>query len=117
MQNVDVLKTSLQVDSKKLKEVYFSIWQSNYHFLRCGCEGKIFKFRVLPFRISLDPETFACCMDAVLASRQQGLRILNYLDEWLVCAASQEQCRCHVALLLEHIQNPGLCLINKKSKR
>ncbi|KAJ8364945.1 hypothetical protein SKAU_G00137760 [Synaphobranchus kaupii] len=36
--------------------------------------------------------------------RQQGLRILNYLDYWLVCARSEEQCQHHVSLLVHHIQ-------------
>ena len=56
-------------------------------------------------------------MDAVLAPlRQQGLRILNYLDDWLICANPEELCRQHVALLLTHIQRLGLCLNTKKSK-
>lgn len=42
--------------------------------------------------------------------------ILNYLGHWLVCAASEEQCCLHVALLLEHIQGLGLRLNDKKSK-
>ncbi|XP_045900565.1 uncharacterized protein LOC123968112 [Micropterus dolomieu] len=49
------------------------------------------------------PRTFTRCMDAVIAPmRQRGLRILNYLDDWLICADSEDLCRCHVALLLEH---------------
>lgn len=48
-------------------------------------------------------------MDAVFAPiTQQELRIINYLEAWLVCVVSEEQCHHHVALLLEHIQNLGL---------
>lgn len=55
--------------------------------------------------------TFTRCMDAALSPmRQRGIRILNYLDNWLVCAVSEEQCRHHVALLLEHVQRLGLHL-------
>lgn len=39
-----------------------------------------------------------------------GLRILIYLNDWLVCAVSEEQCRSHVALLLEHVHGLGLRL-------
>lgn len=42
--------------------------------------------------------------DAYFTMRQQELRILDYLVNWLVCAFLEEQCRFHVALLLEHIQ-------------
>ena len=48
---------------------------------------------MLPFGISLALRTFTSCMDAALSPlRQGGIRILNYLDECLVCAVSEEQC-------------------------
>ncbi len=72
------------------------------------------KFQVLPFGISLAPWTFTQCMDEVM--RQQGIRVLSYLDDWLVCVVSEEQCHPHVALLLEHIQSVSLHLNNTKSK-
>lgn len=38
-------------------------------------------------------------MDTVLAPiRLRGRRVLNYSDNWLVCATSVEQYRSHVAL-------------------
>ena len=54
-------------------------------------------------------------MDVALSPLRQG-RILNYLDNWLVCAVSREQCRHHVARLLNHIQGLGLHLNHKKSR-
>ncbi|XP_061576587.1 uncharacterized protein LOC133442594 [Cololabis saira] len=102
-----------------LKDAYFQIpiWPGHWRFLRFGFEGRRYEFQVLPFGISLAPRTFTRCMDAVLAPlRLQGLRILNYLDDWLVCAASEELCHHHVALLLEHIQALGLRLNYRKSK-
>lgn len=101
-----------------LQDAYFQIpiWPGHWRFLRFAFEGRVFEFQVLPFGISLAPRTFTRCMDAVLAPmRQQGLRILNYLDDWLLCAASEDLCRQHVALLLRHIQNLGLRPNLKKS--
>jgi hypothetical protein len=66
-----------------LKDAYFQIpiWPGHWRFLRFAFKGRIFKFQVLPFGISLAPRTFTRCMDAVLSPlRQQGLSILNYLD-------------------------------------
>lgn len=41
--------------------------------------------------MSLAPQTFTQCMDAALTPmRQQGLRMLKYFDDWLVCATSKE---------------------------
>ncbi|XP_045927397.1 uncharacterized protein LOC123984519 [Micropterus dolomieu] len=102
-----------------LKDAYFQIpiWQGHWRILRFGFKGRVFEFQVLPFGISLAPRTFTCCMDAVIAPmRQRGLRILSYLDDWLICADSEELCRRHVALLLEHIRSLGLCHNDKKSK-
>ncbi len=45
--------------------------------------GKAYKYKVLLFGLALAPKTFKC-MDAALAPlRLQGIRILNYLDDWL----------------------------------
>ena len=56
-------------------------------------------------------------MDTVLAPlRGDGLCILNYLDDWLVCARSEELCRSSVARLLQHMEHLGLRLNRKKSK-
>jgi len=44
----------------------------------------------------------------------QGLRILNYLDDWLICTQTEEQCRLQVQMLLVHIQYLGLCFNKEK---
>ncbi len=43
-----------------LKDTYFQIpiWQGHWRFLRFDFKGRIFKFWVLPFGISLAPRTF-----------------------------------------------------------
>ncbi|XP_029924002.1 uncharacterized protein LOC115371027 [Myripristis murdjan] len=102
-----------------LKDAYFQIpiWRGHWRFLRFGFASKIYEFQVLPFGISLAPRTFTRCMDVVLSPlRHKGIRILNYLDDWVVCVASEEQCRQHVALLLDHVRSLGLLLNYKKSR-
>ncbi|KAJ8400138.1 hypothetical protein AAFF_G00398320 [Aldrovandia affinis] len=52
-----------------------------------SCTRVAFEFKVLPFGLSLALRTFTKCMDAVLALLTAwGIQILNYLDDWLVCA-------------------------------
>ncbi len=54
-------------------------------FLRFAFEGVAYQCKVLPFGLSLAPRTFTRCMDAALSPLQQmGIRILNYLDDWLM---------------------------------
>lgn len=56
--------------------------------------SKTYKIRVLPFDIALAPWPFTRCMDTVLAPLcHLSIRVLNYLDDWLVCAQTENICR------------------------
>ncbi|KAL0195701.1 hypothetical protein M9458_009273, partial [Cirrhinus mrigala] len=75
--------------SLDLKDAYFHIQIAPHHrrFLRFAFERVAYQYTVLPFGLSLAPRTFTKCMDAALSPlRQRGIRILNYLDDWLVLA-------------------------------
>ena len=86
-------------------------------FLWFRSGDRTYEFMVLPFGISLAPRTFTRCMDAVLGPlRRRGLRVLNYLDDWLVCAQTQQMCLDHVSRLLQHIQKLGLRINEEKSE-
>ncbi len=53
--------------------------------------GKAYQYWVLPFGLALSTCTFTKCMDAALAPlRLQGIRILNYIDDWLILAQSEQ---------------------------
>ncbi len=76
-----------------LKDAYFhiSILPSHRKFLRFAFRGKAYQYRVLPFGLALSPRTFTKCVDAALAPlRLQGIRILNYIDDWLILAHSEQ---------------------------
>lgn len=102
-----------------LEDAYFQvpIWNRHWRFLRFVFDCREYEFQVLPFGISLAPRTFTRCMEAALAPlRQKGIRILNYLDDWLLCADTEARCREHLLILLDHIQHLGLRLNLKKSR-
>ncbi|KAI2650071.1 Transposon Ty3-G Gag-Pol polyprotein [Labeo rohita] len=97
--------------SLDLKDAYFHIQIAPHHrrFLRFAFEGVAYQYTVLLFGLSLAPRTFTKCMDAALAPlRQRGIRILNYLDDWLVLAQSEEELLSHRTLLLSHLECLGL---------
>ncbi len=48
-------------------------------------------------------------MDAALSPlRQMGIRILNYLDDWLILAQSEVELLSHRTLILSHLEHLGL---------
>ncbi|KAI2644567.1 Transposon Ty3-G Gag-Pol polyprotein [Labeo rohita] len=101
-----------------LKDAYFHIEILPQHrkFLRFAFGGKAYQFRVLPFGLALSPRTFTKCMDAALAPlRLQGIRILNYIDDWLILAQSREMALQHRDIVLAHMVSLGLRLNTNKS--
>lgn len=50
-----------------------------------------------------------------LPLRQAGVRILNYLDDWLVLAQSEAELNAHRSILLSHLQFLGLRINPAKS--
>ena len=97
--------------SLDLKDAYFHIQIAPRHrpFLRFAFEGVAYQYKVLPFGLSLAPRTFTKCMDAALSPlRQKGIRILNYLDDWLVLAQSEGEALGYRTVLLSHLECLGL---------
>ncbi|KAI2647549.1 Transposon Ty3-G Gag-Pol polyprotein [Labeo rohita] len=101
-----------------LKDAYFhvSILPQHRKFLRFAFRGKAYQYRVLPFGLALSPRTFTKCVDAALAPlRLQGIRILNYIDDWLILAQSEQLAAQHRDVVLAHMKELGLRLNAKKS--
>lgn len=121
LQNVDC-QAVLQGDwfaTIDLEDAYFQIpiWEGHRRYLQFAFNGRTFEFCFLPFGISLAPRTFRRCMDAVLGPlRREGIRIQNYLDDWLVCARSEVQCSRAVTWLRQHLEYLDLRLNKKKSR-
>ncbi|KAI2657205.1 hypothetical protein H4Q32_021306 [Labeo rohita] len=79
------------------------------------------KFKMLtineevPFGLALSPRTFTKCVDAALAALQlRGIRILNYIDDWLILAHSEHMAVQHRDVVLAHMKELGLRLNAKK---
>ena len=101
-----------------LKDAYFhiSILPPHRKFLRFAFGGEAYQYRVLPFGLALSPRTFTKCVDAALAPmRLQGIRILNYIDDWLILAHSEQMAARHRDAVLAHMKELGLRLNAEKS--
>ncbi|XP_051973615.1 uncharacterized protein LOC127636872 [Xyrauchen texanus] len=102
-----------------LKDAYFhvSILPGHRPFLRFAFDGQSFQYKVLPFGLSLSPRVFTKVAEAALAPlRVAGIRILNYLDDWLILAHSRELLCTHSDQVLRHLSRLGLQVNWEKSK-
>ncbi len=80
-------------------------------------EGQAYQYKVLPFGLSLSPRVFTKVVEAALVPlREQGVRILNYLVDWLILAQSRKQLSAHRDLVLKHLSLLGLRVNWEKSK-
>ncbi len=96
-----------------LKDAYFhiSILPQHRKLLRFAFRGKAYQYRVLSFGLALSPRTFTKCVDAALTPlRFQGIRILNYIDYWLILAQSEQLVVRHRDVVLAHMKDLGLRL-------
>ncbi len=102
-----------------LKDAYFhvSILLQHRPFLRFAFEGWAWQYRVLPFGLSLSPRVFTKVVEGALTPlRELSVRILNYLDDWLILAQSREQLGNPRDLVLRHLSQLGLRVNWEKSK-
>ncbi len=102
-----------------LKDAYFhvSILPRHRPFLRFAFEGRAYQYKVLPFGLSLSPRVFTKVVEAALVPlREAGIRVLNYLDDWLILAQSRALLCEHRDTVLGHLSRLGLRVNWEKSK-
>jgi len=101
-----------------LKDAYFHIpiCQDHCPFLRFAFQDRVYQFRVLPFGLSLSPRVFTRVVSAALRPLQcAGLKIMSYLDDWLICAPSRSQVMKNTEMVLQHVQSLGFKVNCEKS--
>ncbi len=85
--------------------------------LRFAFEGRAYQYKALPFGLSLSPRFFTKVVEAALVPlREAGIRILNYLDDWLILAQSRALLCEHRDMVLSHLSRLGLQVNQEKSK-
>ncbi|XP_041357753.1 uncharacterized protein LOC121374713 [Gigantopelta aegis] len=93
-----------------LKDAYLHvpIHRDFWKFLRFLFDGKAYEFRVLPFGLATSPHAFTCVVKAVVGRvHLLGIRMHNYLDDWLIPASSQQACLTGVSLVIDMILRLG----------
>ena len=79
-------------------------------------EGTVYQFRALCFGLSTAPQVFTSVFAAVSAwAHSHGIRLLRYLDDWLVLSSSEEKAKQAVQSLLSLCHTLGIVINEKKS--
>ena len=101
-----------------LKDAYFQIpvHPDSRPFLRFVTGSGVFQFRVICFGLTTAPQVFSRVMAPVSAILHQlGIRMLRYLDDWLVQASSREECLRARDVVLDLCREFGIRVNYEKS--
>ncbi|KAK7877982.1 hypothetical protein WMY93_031362 [Mugilogobius chulae] len=101
-----------------LTDAYFHVPVVPEHrkFLRFAIGEEQYEYCRLPFGYTLAQRTFSKCAEAALEPlRRQGIRILKYIDDWLILAASRQDAEAHTGSVLRHISRLGFVVNREKS--
>ena len=119
----ETIRTSLQagewVTSIDFKDTYFHIpiHSQSRKYMRFHLQGRSYQFKALPFGLSTAPMKFTVVAKEVkLMALQRGIRIHQYLDDWLVIASSHETCLQHTQTLVVLCQDVGWLVNKEKSE-
>ena len=114
METPETIRTSLQqgewVTSVDFKDAYFHIpiQEQSRKYLRFHVQGRTYQFKALPFGLSTAPMEFTVLAKEVkLMAIHKGIRIHQYLDDWLVRARSHRICLQHTQALVKMCQDLG----------
>ena len=123
METLETIRTSLQsgewVTSIDFKDAYFHIpiEEQSRKYLRFHVEGQTYQFKALPFGLSTAPLEFTVVAKEVkLMATHRGIRIHQYLDDWLVRAISHQACLQHTQELVQICRNLGWLVNLEKSE-
>ena len=102
METPESIRTSLQqgewITSIDFKDANFHIpiQEQSRKYLRFHVQGQTYQFKALPFGLSTAPLEFTVVVKEVkLMAIHKGIRIHQYLDDWLVRAGSYQICLQH----------------------
>ena len=123
METPETIRTSLQqgewVTSIDFKDAYFHIpiQEQSRKYLRFHVQGQTYQFKALPFGLSTAPLEFTVLAKEVkLMAIHKGIRIHQYLDDWLVRARSHQVCLQHTQDLVKICQELGWLVNLDKSE-
>ena len=104
--------------SLDLKDAYFQIpiHGSSRKLLRFMSEGTVYQFKALCFGLSTAPQVFTRVFAAVSVwAHARWIRLLRYLDDWLVLSSSEKKVKESIRELLSLCRTLRIVINEKKS--
>ena len=114
----DLLQQGEWVTSLDLTDACFhiSIHPRFQKYLRFNVGDRSYQFTALPFGIAMAPLEFTMVAKEVkLMALTEGIRIHQYIDDWLLRAKSKQQCQENTHKLIHLVQSLGWIINFQKS--
>ena len=102
-----------------LKDAYFQIpvHPSSRKLLHFVSNDTVYQFKALCFGLSTAPQLFTRVFAAVSSwAHSRGVRLLRYLDDWLILSSLETKTRQHVDRLLTLCCSLGIVINTEKSR-
>ena len=123
METPKSIRTSLipgeWVSSIDLSDIYLHIpiHPNSRKYLRFCYKSQVFQFTSLPFGLATAPQLFTMIVKEVkLMALSRGLRIHQYLDDWLIRSQSQEEAQVNTQAVVDLTQSLGWIISQEKSE-
>ena len=123
METPESIRTSLipgeWVTSIDLSDAYLHIpiHPNSRKYLRFCHRSQVFQFTSLSFGLATTPQVFTMIVKEVkLMTLMRGLRLHQYLDDWLLRSPSQEEAQVNTQALVDLTQSLGWIINQEKSE-
>ena len=123
METQESIRTSLVpgewVSSIDLSDAYLHIpiHPNSRKYLSFCHRSQVFQFTSLPFGLATAPHVFTMIVKEVkLMALSRGLRLQQYLEDWLIRSQSQEEAQVNTQAVVDLTQSLGWIINQEKSE-
>ena len=97
--------------------LHIPIHPNSRKYLRFCYRSQVFQFTSLPFGLATAPQAFTMILKEVkLMALSRGLRLYQYLDDWLIRSQSQEETQVNTQAVVDLTQSLGWIINQEKSE-